>query len=142
MAPLGVAGASSGDATKVPFRRARLCALPAPDWSSLLGMAQKSTPPPGGPAEFRARADALVSQLTLEEKAALCSGKDFWSTKAIERLGIPSIFMTDGPHGVRKAEGTDFTNSVPATCFPTASALASSWDVELLRALGEALGKE
>jgi beta-glucosidase len=80
--------------------------------------------------------------MTLEEKASLCSGRDFWSTKPIERLGLGSICLTDGPHGVRKAAGTDFTNSAPATCFPTASALASSWDVELLREVGEALGRE
>lgn len=80
--------------------------------------------------------------MTLEEKASLCSGRDFWSTQPIERLGLASIFLTDGPHGVRKAAGTDFTNSAPATCFPTASALASSWNVELLREVGEALGRE
>jgi len=91
---------------------------------------------------FRSQARELVSQMTLEEKASLCSGRDFWTTKPIERLGLASICLTDGPHGVRKAAGTDFTNSAPATCFPTASALASSWDVELVREIGEALGRE
>jgi len=91
---------------------------------------------------FRAPARDLVSQMTLEEKASLCSGRDFWTTKPIERLGLPSICLTDGPHGVRKAAGTDFTNSAPATCFPTASALACSWDEALLREVGEALGRE
>jgi beta-glucosidase len=83
-----------------------------------------------------------VAAMTLEEKASLCSGHDFWTTKPIERLGLASICLTDGPHGVRKAAGTDFTNSAPATCFPTASALACSWDVELVREVGEALGRE
>ncbi len=92
--------------------------------------------------DYRAKAKKLVSQLTLEEKASLCSGGTAWSTKAIPRLGIPSIFMTDGPHGLRKAEGFDFTNSVPSTCFPTASALASSWNTALAQKMGEALGIE
>jgi beta-glucosidase len=88
----------------------------------------------------------LISQLTLEEKAGLCSGADFWHTKAIERLGIPSIMMTDGPHGLRKASGgTDavgLSNSVPSTCFPTASATASSWDRDLLQEIGRAMAEE
>lgn len=91
---------------------------------------------------FRNPARDLVSQMTLEEKASLCSGRDFWTTKPIERLGLGSIRLTDGPHGVRKAAGTDFTESAPATCFPTASALACSWDEALLREVGEALGRE
>ncbi|MNO23041.1 Thermostable beta-glucosidase B [compost metagenome] len=88
----------------------------------------------------------LISQLTLEEKAGLCSGLDFWHTKGIERLGIPSVMMTDGPHGLRKqAESADHLglhNSVPATCFPSAAGLASSWNRELIRRVGEALGRE
>ncbi len=80
--------------------------------------------------------------MTLEEKASLCSGRDFWTTKPVERLGLGSICLTDGPHGVRKAADTNFTNSAPATCFPTASALACSWDVDLLTEVGEALGRE
>jgi len=91
---------------------------------------------------FRTPARDLVAKMTLEEKASLCSGRDFWTTKPIERLGLGSICLTDGPHGVRKAAGTDFTNSAPATCFPTASALACSWDTELVREVGEALGRE
>jgi beta-glucosidase len=91
---------------------------------------------------FREQARALVGRMSLEEKAALCSGRDFWTTKPIERLGVESIFLTDGPHGLRKAADTDFTNSAPATCFPTASALASSWDTELVREVGQALGRE
>lgn len=92
--------------------------------------------------DYRAKAKSLVAKMTLEEKASLCSGETAWSTKAITRLGIPSIFMTDGPHGLRKAEGFDFTNSVPATCFPTASALASSWNPAIAQKMGEALGIE
>ncbi|CAN1547389.1 beta-D-glucoside glucohydrolase [Flavobacteriaceae bacterium] len=92
--------------------------------------------------DYREKAKKLVSQMTLEEKASLCSGETAWSTQAVPRLGIPSIFMTDGPHGLRKAVGFDFTNSVPATCFPTASALASSWNPALAQIMGEALAIE
>ncbi len=83
----------------------------------------------------------LISQMTLEEKASLCSGKDAWHTKSIERLGIPSIRMSDGPHGLRKADEL-FDKSIPATCFPTAVTLASSWDRELLERVGKAIGEE
>ena len=76
---------------------------------------------------YQEKAKSLVNKMTLEEKASLCSGGTAWTTKPIERLSIPEIFMTDGPHGLRKAVGFDFLNSVPATCFPTASAIASSW---------------
>jgi beta-glucosidase len=93
-------------------------------------------------AAFRSKAKELTAKMTLEEKASLCSGRDFWTTKPIERLGLASICLTDGPHGVRKAAGTDFTNSAPATCFPTASALACTWDTDLVREVGEALGRE
>jgi beta-glucosidase len=92
--------------------------------------------------DYTVQAKALVAKMTLEEKAALCSGRDFWSTKPNEKAGIPSVFMTDGPHGLRKAVGTDFTNSVPATCFPTAAGLASSWNPALLTRMGVALGEE
>jgi beta-glucosidase len=93
-------------------------------------------------ANYDVKARELVAKMTLEEKAAVCSGRDFWSTKPIDRLQIPSVFMTDGPHGLRKAVGTDFTNSVPATCFPTAAGLASSWNPLLLHEMGVALGEE
>jgi len=82
----------------------------------------------------------LVSKMTLEEKASLCSGLDFWHTKSIERLGIPSIMMTDGPHGLRKV--SEKGDTVPATCFPTAVALASSWNEKLLEKVGEAIAEE
>ncbi|WP_304458231.1 glycoside hydrolase family 3 C-terminal domain-containing protein [Alicyclobacillus sendaiensis] len=85
----------------------------------------------------------LVPHLTLEEKASLCSGLNFWQTKPVERLGIPSLCMTDGPHGVRlQRPGGSFTDSEPATCFPTAAALANSWDPALVEQVGQALGDE
>lgn len=86
----------------------------------------------------------IIDSLTLEEKASLCSGKDFWHTEAIDRVGLPSVMLTDGPHGLRKQkQSKDFSGgSYEATCFPTASCLASSWDRELLHQVGEALGEE
>ena len=88
----------------------------------------------------------IIDQLTLEEKASLMSGKDFWQTEAIERVGIPSMFLSDGPHGLRKqqaaADNLGFNESYKATCFPTASAIASSWNLELGKEIGHALGKE
>ncbi|MGF1751186.1 glycoside hydrolase family 3 C-terminal domain-containing protein [Vibrio cionasavignyae] len=88
----------------------------------------------------------LLTQLTLEEKASLCSGKDFWHLQDIERLGIPSVMVTDGPHGLRKQQGnTDhlgLSASVKSTCFPTAVTLASSWDVDLIATVGEYLATE
>jgi beta-glucosidase len=83
----------------------------------------------------------LVEQLTLEEKAALCRGITSWETLPIERLDVPSITMSDGPHGVRRSPDMA-SPSLPATCFPTASALAATWDVSLLYAMGQALGDE
>jgi beta-glucosidase len=92
------------------------------------------------------KAKELVALMTLEEKAGLCSGGDFWHTKPIGRLGIDSIMMTDGPHGLRKQkEGSDMigiNDSVPAVCFPTASALACSFDRELAYEVGKAIGEE
>lgn len=89
---------------------------------------------------------ALLAEMTLEEKAGMCSGLDFWRLKGVERLGIPSIMVTDGPHGLRKQQGgTDHLGifeSVPATCFPSAAGMASSWDRELIGKVGEALGEE
>jgi beta-glucosidase len=87
-----------------------------------------------------------ASELTTEEKASLTSGLNFWQTKAVERVGIPSLYLTDGPHGVRKQIGggddVGIGDSVPATCFPPAAALGSTWDVELLERVGAALGEE
>ncbi len=94
----------------------------------------------------RLEVSALVQQLTLEEKASLCLGSDFWHTAAVPRLGIPAIMVADGPHGLRKqpdeADHAGLGGSVPATCFPTAAALGSSWDPQLLRDVGVALGIE
>lgn len=88
----------------------------------------------------------LIAQMTLEEKAGLCSGRDFWNTMGIERLGIPSVMMTDGPHGLRKQVGTadhlGLNQSVEAVCFPAACATASSFDVDLMETLGRTLGEE
>jgi beta-glucosidase len=83
----------------------------------------------------------LVQQLTLEEKAALCCGISSWETLAVERLSIPSITMSDGPHGVRRSPDMA-SPSFPATCFPTASALASTWNVDLIYEMGQALADE
>jgi beta-glucosidase len=88
----------------------------------------------------------IISKLTLEEKAGLCSGLDNWHTKPVERLNISSIMVADGPHGLRKEQpstgGQTFVPSYPATCFPTASALACSWNRDLLYEIGEALAEE
>ncbi|WP_420489666.1 glycoside hydrolase family 3 C-terminal domain-containing protein [Neobacillus vireti] len=88
----------------------------------------------------------IISKMTLEEKASLCSGLEFWRLQGIERLGIPSIMVTDGPHGLRKQEGSSdhlgIYDSVPATCFPSAAGMASSWNRELIHKVGVALGEE
>ena len=82
----------------------------------------------------------IIGQMSLEEKAGLCSGKDMWHTKAIERLNVPSVMVCDGPHGLRKQDdsgvSTNLDQSVDAICFPTASATACSWDKELLYDMG------
>ncbi len=92
-----------------------------------------------------AEAEALVAQMTLAEKADFCSGQDFWHLADLPRLDIEKIMVTDGPHGLRKqaqqADHLGAHRSVAATCFPTASALASSWDLELIERVGEALGQ-
>lgn len=86
----------------------------------------------------------LIAQMTLEEKAGLCSGGDFWHTKAVERLGIPSTMMSDGPHGLRKqdeeADHLGINDSIKAVCFPAACATAASFDKTLLCRMGEAIG--
>ena len=86
----------------------------------------------------------LVKQLTLEEKAGLCSGADFWHTKAVERLGIPAMMVSDGPHGLRTQDmsQTDRDTSIKAVCFPTGCASAASFDPALLRREGTAIGRE
>lgn len=88
----------------------------------------------------------LISQMTLKEKASLCSGKDFWHLKSIERLGLPEIMVCDGPHGLRKQNAENkkvgIGNSYPATCFPTAVTTACSWDRDLIYKMGQALAVE
>jgi beta-glucosidase len=88
--------------------------------------------------------NTLISQLTLEEKAVLCTGASPWTTVPVERLGVPQMTMTDGPHGVRRAAdlGALVTPSLPATCFPTASCLAATWNVDLIHEMGQALAEE
>ena len=89
---------------------------------------------------------ATVAQLSVPQKAALCLGSDFWHTAPIGEFGIEPVMVSDGPHGLRKqpqpGDSPGRFGSVPATCFPTASALASSWDPDLAREVGAALGAE
>ena len=89
---------------------------------------------------------AYIEKLTLEEKAALLQGWSTWTSREVKRLGIPEIFLSDGPHGLRKQAGAGdhlgLNASVPATCFPTAAGMANTWDVELGEELGRALGEE
>ena len=95
--------------------------------------------------ELETKINEIISELTLEEKASLCSGRDDWSTQPIERLNIPWIWLSDGPHGLRRAPATNkagYGDQHPATCFPTASALAASWDTDLIYSVGQSLGDE
>jgi len=88
----------------------------------------------------------LINKMTLEEKASLMSGKDFWQSQDIERLGIKNMFLADGPHGIRKqtaaADHLGLNPSEPATCFPTAATVSNSWNEELAEKIGEYLGEE
>ncbi len=88
----------------------------------------------------------LISEMTLEEKASLMSGANFWNTKSVDRLGVPSVMLTDGPHGLRKQAGNadhlGINKSVPATCYPTAAGLANTWDEALIEQMGQCLGLE
>lgn len=90
--------------------------------------------------------DHLLTELTLEEKAALTIGGDIWHTAAVDRLGIPAIMMSDGPHGLRTqtdaGDHAGIGGSEPATCFPTACSIASSWDPDLIREVGAAIAAE
>ena len=83
---------------------------------------------------------SIVSKMTLEEKASLCSGASFWDTKPVERVGVPSVMVSDGPHGLRKMNKDGTTLST--VCFPAACATASSFDTELLEEMGDALGQQ
>lgn len=88
----------------------------------------------------------LIKKMTIEEKASLMSGKDYWTTQNIDRLGISSMFLADGPHGIRKqavaSDKLGLNEGIPATCFPTAATVANSWNVELGQKIGEYLGEE
>jgi beta-glucosidase len=88
--------------------------------------------------------ESIIQQMTLEEKAALCTGEGPWTTTPIPHLGVPTLVVSDGPHGVRHPMDVSQIGSLshPATCFPTASSLACTWDVELLHEMGEALAAE
>lgn len=92
----------------------------------------------------------LIAKMTLEEKASMCDGLDYWHSQPIDRLGIKSVALNDGPHGIRKKGNPEevqkgeknLLKGVPAICFPTASATACSWNTDLIRKMGEALGDE
>lgn len=88
----------------------------------------------------------IIANMTLEEKISLCTGGDFWHTKAMEQHGISAIKMSDGPHGLRcqedAADMIGINESIPATCFPTAVTAGATWNAELYAAEGEAIGKE
>ncbi len=88
------------------------------------------------------RIEALIKAMTLEEKALMCSGADRWRTRRYDRLGIPALKMTDGPHGARTETDDPQPITMPATCFPTGSALAATWNTELMERVGVALGDE
>lgn len=92
--------------------------------------------------------EKIISEMTLEDKIALCEGANFWETKAFEKYDIPSMFVCDGPNGLRRQDlsgGTDMLGvnaSRPATCFPAGVTMADSWDVELMQKIGNAIGEE
>ena len=94
------------------------------------------------------KSESILKQMTLEDKVALCSGENFWETKAYEKYGVPALFMCDGPHGLRKQDlggGADMlgvNESRPATCFPAEATTAGSWDPKLLEEIGAAIGEE
>ncbi len=96
--------------------------------------------------DLHQKAIELVEQMSTAEKASLCSGKNFWFLKGIKRLNLPEIMVTDGPHGLRKQENSadhlGINQSVPAVCFPTASATACSFDRGLLKEIGQTIGEE
>ena len=88
----------------------------------------------------------LVARMTLEEKCSLLSGADFWHTRSIDRLGVKGVMYSDGPHGLRKQDQTGdhlgINDSIKAVCFPAACGTTASFDVELVRLIGEAIGRE
>ena len=92
--------------------------------------------------------EKIIAEMSLADKIALCEGGSFWETKAFQKYGIPSMFVCDGPSGLRRQElGGDFdmlgiNKSVPSTCFPAEVTTAGSWDTELLHKIGTAMGEE
>lgn len=90
--------------------------------------------------------EKILQQMTLEEKADFCSGSDFWHTQPVEQLGVPAVMMSDGPSGLRKqdeqGDHLGINESIPAVCFPSSAAVASSFDTALAEKLGETLGNE
>jgi beta-glucosidase len=88
--------------------------------------------------------ESIIAHMTLEEKSGLCVGASHWTTRPIERLGVPELIVSDGPHGVRRVPDIHepALESLPATCFPTASCLAATWNTELIHQMGEALAEE
>ena len=95
---------------------------------------------------MKKRIEEIINKMTLEEKASLCSGSDFWHTQPVDRVGIPAVMMSDGPHGLRKQEGEGdhlgLNESIEAVCFPAACAAASSFDTDLMEEMGRTLGEE
>ena len=95
---------------------------------------------------LRKEAKKTVAQMTLREKAALCIGADFWHIRGVERLGLRGIMVADGPHGLRKQlehhDSARPSDSAAATCFPTASAVACTFDEALAYEMGRAMGEE
>ncbi len=98
------------------------------------------------PRDLKKNAAELVSEMTLKERASLVSGSSFWHLQPLARLGLDAVMVADGPHGLRKADmkvdQAGLNASVPATCFPTAVTLASSWNIELMQEVGIAIGRE
>ncbi len=98
------------------------------------------------PSEFAGKAQKLVAQMSIEAKASLMSGSSFWDLQPVEEFGLGKVMVSDGPHGLRKqgakSDHMGLSAAVPATCFPTAVTLASSWDVALIREVGAAIGRE
>ena len=94
----------------------------------------------------REKLQELIKQMTLEEKASLCSGADFWHTESVDRLGIPAMMVSDGPHGLRKqdqeADHLGMNDSIKAVCFPAGCGTAASFNRELITRMGETLGEE
>ena len=97
-------------------------------------------------APIEARVQDLLNQMTLEEKAGMCSGLDFWHLKHVERLGIPEVMVSDGPHGLRKQDDKGdhlgMNDSIKAVCFPPAALSACSFDRKLVEEMGKTIGKE